>query len=399
MLTGNLVRVRHARNKLVPLYLDPADGAWVRTANQLLAVYRESEGRTRGEVEAELGDLAGEGPGQLVHQGLAKLLEDRCDFEVTSDLPPDKVREVVFRIAAVARKNPAQAFDRASAIAAAAAELRVEVAQIDHSLFADLYDEQRILKFANCTAEQLVDRYNVALAQAVLLRCIGLEVRVWNESPARFRQLFRTMKFHRLIGTIHPADGSSYIMKLDGPLSLFSSTQKYGLQLALFLPTLLLCKTFDMTAEILWGPEKKPKVFALSANDGLRSHLGDFGMHTPPELTALLANLAANPGAWTLNEEPHPILVDGTTWIPDFRLTHKKKEVFVELVGFWRKANVEQLYKRLKKSLPGQFVLVVSEQYRADDGDEFATGPEVYRYKRTPIAAEVLKVAAAVSAS
>jgi len=397
MLTGNLVRVRHARNKLVPLYLDRTDAAWLRTANQLLAVYRESEGRTRGEVETELGDLAQEGPGQLVHQGLAKLLEDRCEFEVAAEVPPDKVREVVFRLAATARKNPSQAFDRLSILTAASSQLGVDVVQIERSLFADLYDEQRILKFANCTAEQLLDRYNVALAQAVLLRCTGLEVRVWNESPARFRQLFRAMKFHRLIGTVHPADGSSYILKLDGPLSLFSSTQKYGLQLALFLPTLLLCKTFDMTAEILWGPEKKPKVFTLNATDNLRSHLGDFGMHTPAELTTLLANLTDKPGVWTLSDDPHPIQVDGATWIPDFRLSHKTKEVFVELVGFWRKANVEQLYKRLKKSLPGKFVLVVSEHYRADDGDEFASGPEVYRYKRTPIAAEVLKVAAAVS--
>ena len=28
-------------------------------------------------------------------------------------------------------------------------------------------------------------------------------------------------------------------LNLDGPMSLFSATQKYGLQLALFLPTLL----------------------------------------------------------------------------------------------------------------------------------------------------------------
>jgi len=402
MLTGKLVRVRTLKNKLVPLYLEPDDGAWLRTAQQLLAVYRDSSGRTRGEVEAELGELAGEGPGQLVQQGLAKLLEDRCDFEVTSDLPPDVVREATFRTAAIRRaewvksKTP---FDRLAVLQDVSTALGFSVELVEKALFADLYDEQRILKFDNCTAGQLLDRYNVALAQAVLLRCTGLEARVWNESPARFRQLFRALKFHRLIATVRPADGGSYVLKLDGPLSLFSSTQKYGLQLAMFLPTLLLCKTFDLSADILWGKEKKPRVFTLSAADGLRSHLGDFGMHVPAELRTLLANLAANPGDWAISEDPHPIPLDGATWVPDFLLTHtrKKKQVHVELVGFWRKAKVEQLYQRLKKAVPKQFVLIVSDQFRGDEGDEWASGPEVYRYKRTPIAAEVLKTAAAVA--
>src|SRR3954465_14846268 len=103
MLTGKLVRVRHARNKLVPLYLNPADEAWLGLADQLLLAYRAAPGRTRGEIEEELVDVVGEGPRALVHQGLAKLLEDRCDFEVTSDHPPEELREAVFRASALHR--------------------------------------------------------------------------------------------------------------------------------------------------------------------------------------------------------------------------------------------------------------------------------------------------------
>ena len=110
-----------------------------------------------------------------------------------------------------------------------------------------------MLTFDDITPEHLLNRYNVALAQAILLRCTAMEVRVWGETPARFRQLFRAVKFHRLICTIHEPAGNSYTLKLDGPLSLFSSTQKYGLQLALFLPTLLHCKAFDLKAERALG--------------------------------------------------------------------------------------------------------------------------------------------------
>jgi predicted nuclease of restriction endonuclease-like RecB superfamily len=226
-----------------------------------------------------------------------------------------------------------------------------------------------------------------------------MEVRVWNESPARFRQLFRAMKFRRLIGTIRPADGNSFKIQLDGPLSLFSSTQKYGLQLALFLPAILHCKAFDLQADLVWGAQRKAKVFTLSAADGLCSHLPDFGVHTPREIETFEKNFRNSVTDWLLSDEPNPIPVEDTMWVPDFTLTHTGtgRQVHVEILGFWRKVAIEAHYKRLKRALPGQFVLVVSEQYRADEGGEFATGDEVYRFKRTPIAAEVARLAAAVA--
>ena len=401
MLTGKLVRVRVAKNRLVPMYLPPQTAEWLDIAEELLFVFREASGRTRGELEADLGELIGEGPTQLVHQGLAKLLEDRCEFEVAANVPPDQVREAVFRIAAASRAEAVRTgatFDRAAVLATVGQELNIPPEQVDLALFADLKDEQRILKFDDCTPEQLLLRYNVGLAQAVLLRSTGMEVRVWGETPARYRQLFRAIKFHRLICAIRPADGNSYWLKLDGPLSLFSATQKYGLQLAMFLPALLHCRAFELKAEVRWGAEKKEKLFTLSATDGLRSFAPDWGMYVPKELDIFAENFRSNVKGWTISDDPHPIPVEGTTWVPDFTLTQTatQKSVHVEILGFWRKLDLESHYKRLKRAVPGQFVLVLSEQYRADEGGELATGPEVYRFKRTPIAAEVAKVAATV---
>ena len=399
MLTGKQVRVRHARNRLVPMYLDPTSDHWVGVAGRLLRVFRESAGRTRGELDEALADLVGDGPTQLVHQGLAKLLEDRCEFEVASDTPPDQLREHVFKASAEARAEAVKAkaaFDRVAVLEQVAAELALAPQQVEVGLFADLKDEQRITTFADCTPEFLVNRYNVALAQAILLRCTAMEVRVWGETPARFRQLFRQVKFHRLMCAITSDGGTGYTLRLDGPLSLFSSTQKYGLQLALFLPALLHCRAFDLRATVRWGADRKEKQFTLSGTDGLRSHLPDFGVYTPRELTMFEENFRTGVSDWLISTEPNPIPVEGTTWVPDFKLTHTAtgKEVFVELIGFWRKVDVLAQYKRLKRGLPGQFVLAISEAYRTDEDEEFALGEGVYRYKRTPIAAEVAKAAA-----
>ena len=399
MLTGKQVRVRVAGRKIVPRYLDVDDDQWVGVAEQLVEIYRQAEGRTRGEIEAEFAETFGNDPTQLVHQGLAKLLEDRCEYEVSATVTPEKVRESAFRLATVHRAKPGMLFDRDAVFQDVAEELGEPAELLQQALFADLRDEQRVLKFDDITAERLLHRYNVGLAQALLLRSTAMEVRIWDETPARFRKLFRLLKFHQLIHTIRNAGGNSYILTVDGPLSLFSSTQKYGMQLASFLPGLLHCKAFDLKAEVLWGPKKAEKTFTLKSMEGLRSHTADFGMFEPPAIKNFTANFRNGVAGWTLSDDPHPIPVEGTTWVPDVQLQHGPtgKIVNVEFVGYWRKLDVETHYKKLQRALPGAFILVISEQYKADDDTDLSLLDGVYRYKRTPIAAEVAKVAASVA--
>src|SRR5580704_7602606 len=100
MLTGKMVRVRFARDRIIPYYLDVNEVTWREVAERLLDLFRGQEGRTRGELEVDQQEAFGDDPGQLVHQGLAKLLEDRCEFEVVSGHPPEDLRAAVFRAAA-----------------------------------------------------------------------------------------------------------------------------------------------------------------------------------------------------------------------------------------------------------------------------------------------------------
>src|SRR5208337_2869183 len=152
MLTGKQVRVRYARQRIVPCYLDTNDASWQGIAEGLLGLFRAQQGCTRGELEDEVADSFGSDPQQLVHQGLAKLLEDRCEFEVVSSHPPDEVRDAVFAAAATARRqqtnsaNPQQMpilFDRTAVLRQVAADRQLTPEVIDQSLFADLKSEQR----------------------------------------------------------------------------------------------------------------------------------------------------------------------------------------------------------------------------------------------------------------
>jgi predicted nuclease of restriction endonuclease-like RecB superfamily len=401
MLTGKMVRVRYARDRILPCYLDAADPARREVAERLLGLFRGQEGRTRGELEEERREAFGDDPGQLVHQGLAKLLEDRCDFEVVSGHPPDKLREAVFLAAGAHRRGagapaaPRAAFDRSAVLGQVAGELGLPPEAVEHGLFADLKSEQRLVKFEDLSAERLLQRYNVALAQAVLLRATQLHVTVRGEPPQRYRQLLRRVKFHRLLCEVERLTPESYRLHLDGPLSLFSATQKYGLQLALFLPAVLLCRDFDLRAELRWGAQRRPKFFLLSSAEGLVSHYADSGMYVPPELRMFADLFRKRVANWEIHEETEVFPLGPGFWVPDFRLVHRasKKAVWLEVMGFWRRASAEQHLARLREQVRRPFLLAVSDQLHIDEAELADLPAGVHRFRTLPLPDEVARLA------
>jgi predicted nuclease of restriction endonuclease-like RecB superfamily len=397
MLTGKLVRVRYARDRIVPHYLDTDDAGWREVAERLLEMFRGQDGTTRGQLEEDQREAFGDDPGQLVHQGLAKLLEDRCEFETVSGHPPDELRPAVFRAAAEARAADA-AFDRIAVLRKVAAGFGVSPEVVEHGLFADLKSEQRLVRFADISAERLLQRYNVALAQAVLLRSTRVHVVIRQESPQRLRQLLRLVKFHRLVCEAEKISGGGVQLHLDGPLSLFSATNKYGLQLALFLPAVLLCKDFELKADLRWGPQKRPKVFSLTPRDGLVSHLPDLGGYVPPELGMFVELFRKRVATWDIVDETELLPLGSGFWVPDFRLVHRVSgfTVLLEVLGFWRKASAEKHLERLRAHIREPYLLAVSDQLHIEDAELEGLAAGIHRFRNMPLPEEVVRLAEAL---
>jgi hypothetical protein len=307
------------------------------------------------------------------------------------------VREKVFTAAAEQRKGlrhagRRSAFRRDLVLERAAEELKLDPQRVEAALFADLKDENRMLRFDDLTARRLIERYNVALAQAVLLRSVQVEADVRNEKPARYRQLFRHLKFHRLLYRVKGDMRAGYTFTIDGPLSLFSATNKYGLQMALFLPALLLCGDFRIRAELRWGPRREPRWFGLDSNDGLVSHYNDTGTYVPPEIQAFLDRFRQVVPGWEVAEATEIIpLGPDNVWVPDYRFTHRPTgtDVFVEILGFWKRSALDRLLRLLPEHGPPRYALVVSDRLKVDEGAlEELAGP-VLRFKEIPNATEL----------
>jgi hypothetical protein len=396
MLTGSLVRVRYVRNRIVPVYAAADDPNNVALAEQLLDIFRGQEWHSRSEIQDEIAAAFGEGPLSFLQQGLAKLLEDRCEFEVVAGHPPEKLREAVFAAAASARKSGP--LDRNAVLAAVAVDLSLSPQEVDGGLFADLKSEQRMVKFDPIGAEHLLQRYNEALAQSVLLKAVGVEVEIRREPPAKLRRLFRLIKFHRLVCDVESNGPDSYRLRLDGPLSLFTATQKYGLQLALFLPAILSCRDWELRAELRWGAERKPKVFNLSPADGLVSHLPEHGTYVPPELAMFAEQFRKKATDWRLHDESPVLPLGSGFWVPDFRLEHVAtgRTLYLEVLGFWRKSSAELHLKRLRAHAKEPFLVAVSDQLRIDDAEADSLPAGMVRFRQMPLPDEIAKRAAAI---
>jgi uncharacterized protein len=402
MLTGDMVRVKLARERVIPLYIDRGAERWIEAAESLLLLFREGIGMTRGEIASEIDALfGGGGKATQVYRGLAKVLEDRAEFEVVADVPPDVIREKVFSAAADYRRQigsgPAslrhrEAFRRDEILSTVAQELNIEPEAVATSLFADLRGENRLLSFNDMQAQWLIDRYNVGLAQAVLLRSVLVKVEVRNERPARYRQLFRKLKFHRLLYRVEGNMRDGYVVQIDGPLSLFSATTKYGLQVALFLPALLHCSDFRLDAELRWGPKRQPRSFLLESRDGLVSHQADTGTYAPVELTAFVERFRQVAPAWEITDCTDVIeLGPEGVWVPDYRLVHTSTntDVFVEVVGFWKRSSLERLTRLLPRYGPPRFVLAISDRLKVDEEVLQDLAVPILRFKEIPNAAEL----------
>jgi predicted nuclease of restriction endonuclease-like RecB superfamily len=399
MLTADLITARIVKGEVRPRYVTLDDPAALELARQVVAVFEAHVGQTRDALDNALAALLGEGTEFLLHRGLAKLLSDRATFEVKAPCEPALLRRRLFEESA--KVHPAvQVADavhkvtRDDIVARVAAELGVDAAAVTAAMYADLEGELVMTAGPDLAPDALLRRYNVALAQAVLLRATSLTIEIAPGDPARYRQLFRYVKFYRLMHAVEGRGESGYRITLDGPMSLFQLSQKYGLQLAEFLPALLLCAAWRATAEVRWGKEKRPMLLRLSSEQGLVSHYPDKGVYVTREEQFLLDRFADLDTPWTLERRAEVIDLGGRgVLIPELVMRHKKdrREALIDVMGFWRKEYLDARLALLREEGPKNLILLAPWRMRGDEGELSQTPAEVVFYKDVIPAKELIE--------
>ena len=369
MLTADLLRARVRKGAIRPEYVDASSVELLARAEELLTLFQQHENRRRGELDEALNDLVGDETEFAIVRGLCKLLHDRSTWETVAPIDPIELRRALFEASAAAhpvgtRPSKLHTTTRADVLASVAAELGVTVESVVDGMYGDLKTEQRLTRFRPMTAEALIHRYNLALAQGLLLRASEMHIDVDVDRPSALRQLFRWLKFHQLMHRTIKSD-SGWRITVDGPLSLFSQSQRYGLQMALFLPALLLADRWRVQADVEWRRPGNLLTLELSPADGLVTHLRNRGTYVTEEERWLTKRIDEHANSWKVSRRAKVVDLGGEdVLVPDFTVecTETGRVAIVEVVGFWRRSYLERRVDVLRRRGPTNLVLCISRK-------------------------------------
>lgn len=411
MLTAELASVRRYKGEL---RLVPLDGPLRERALELamgyVAAAEEHVGRTRDELDEALAAAEGEldGPRERrLADGLRKLVEDRCEFDGGEGEEAEALRGELFLAAAAARRalGEGERFERQGLVEAAARARGLSVEELERLLYSDLRGAHRLRALRRISPRALVDGYDLAQAQAVLLRAVRVVAEVRCRAPGAYRALFHKLKFLRLLHAIEAVAANDeapagYRITIDGPLSLFESVTKYGLQLALALPAIAACASWSLDAELRWGKARESLRFRLRGADeavvseaaAIAAEEGGGAARLSDEVAVLLDELRALDSGWKVEPAREILELPGVgLCVPDLRFEQGKRVVHVEVLGYWSREAVWRRVELCERGLRERVVFAVGRHLRVGEAalDDELPGA-LYVYKRTMRAKEVL---------
>jgi predicted nuclease of restriction endonuclease-like RecB superfamily len=280
---------------------------------------------------------------------------------------------------------------------AVAYDLGVSLKKCYRGMYVDLEDNKRLVQIGTRTADQyasdgnaststttltdssdaeyehtdltvdwLLTRYHLALAQAVLYDATEMRVRVWDH----FGTVFSYVMLFGLVHRIYPIDidgervpstdqAAGHEAVLDGPASLFSKSQKYGIRMANFLPALPLCDRWEMVAEILVDETtEETRQLELDHTDGLDSHYSANDRFDSDVERTLARKWERANTEWVLVREDDVFYLGAEVMIPDFAIEHPDgRRAILEIVGFWTPEYLDTKLEKIREVEAGHLTL------------------------------------------
>jgi predicted nuclease of restriction endonuclease-like RecB superfamily len=377
MLRSEHVIARLSRGRLVPHQLSKEDPRALEAAAELCEVYADHVGSLRSRLveelaarEEELGPRLDPRRGFRIVRALSKLLEERATWTSPTAADPYTIRTRIFGLAAALPEPPAAepgllgAPTREDVLSQVAAETGIEDPAT--LMYADRQGAQLLEGFEEPSPEELIARYNVAQVQGVLYAARELVVDLREGADARL--VFHYVKLLGLIYALEPIP-RGYRLRLDGPLSIFGATRKYGLRLAKFLPGLLLTSPWKLSATVEWK-DREVYLELDSETSDLESHyLGPREEHEADPVREAFVRAwerTKDTGEWELEAGAGVLTFPEkrTALVPDFTLKRAGERVPLEVLGFWSERNLVERVALLREARKrGHRVLVaVSEK-------------------------------------
>jgi len=415
VLTTDLARSRTSEDTITPLFIDTDEQRYRDTARELIQIFEEYLGESKGELEETIDQLTIADTDYKIVQGLAKLLTDECEFETIAPIEPREIRRRLFENAnesypIVRQPSLGEDTQKLEVYSSVADQLGISLEECYRGMYADLEENKRLVRFGHrvsdeyegaaesttstrltgdseesyaedsITVDWLLTRYNLALAQAVLYGATEMRVRVWDS----FATVFSYVKLFGLMHRLYPIDDNGnrvastdaadgYEARLDGAASLFSQSRKYGIRMANFLPALPLCDRWEMEADILdddSGSPSRTLSFELDHTEELSSHYSaqsDFDSDVERTLAQKWERANTD---WELVREDDVLDLGAEVMLPDFAVEHPDgRRVLFEIVGFWTPEYLDEKLGKIRDASRDNLIVAVSERLDCSSED------------------------------
>lgn len=387
MLTADHVRAfrRNGELKLSSWRGDARERAETLAASYLV-IAEDQVGATRGELMEAFDDIPVGAREKRIADGLKKLVLDRCEFELNAPIDPPTLRQEVFELAAIRRSESEdlESFSREAVLEEVAAKHEVDAAEIERLLYADLKKAHRLLSFDPVSPETLMRLYDDGQLQGVLLKAEKVKVELECASPAAYRQLFRKLKFHRLLYSVEALE-KGYRLTIEGPFAMFSSSTKYGLQLAMIVPAIRACQKWVIEATVRWGKDRSRVTFkaagkltkktaqkAAAAIDESDEEL--LRQQLPDDVAKLLGKFEERFATGKSKWEPQLCgdlfhLPGVGVVVPDLLFTRSTDgiTIYLEVLSFWSRSAVWKRVELVEKGLEAPVLFAVPSRLRVSE--------------------------------
>jgi len=332
-------------------------------AGRVIEVFRNNVGRRKGEMMEKLRTLEDEGFDYRFVRGLFALLERRSVFKSDAPIDPAEARMMVFQKASDVRVVDVE--QRGRVIQEVSAKLGIHAEALEKVLYSDVEEELILKDFSPISPDALLKSYNLSITQTMLFRSLKLEFTV----SGNWKSIFRSIKWLGLMYAVERED-DSYKVTVDGPLSLFKMTDRYGTALAKLLLTVIESGYWRIKADVLGRNKDRIYTFKLTSDEmkGLIESTGS--EDTPSKQTydssveeRFAKTFNAYGSGWVLEREPEPLPVGRHVLIPDFRFTKYNMKVYLEIVGFWTPDYLERKIAKLETVEDVDLIVAVNEKY------------------------------------
>ncbi len=372
MLTRTMAISTIEYGRIIPDRLNQhSDAHYLSLAKAMCDIYTHGIGKTRRALHREVHQFLLDSPDCLPRRAEAfcKLLDEVSEYDRDARGAAAKLRRTIFRLAA--SHHPL--VDRADTLFEREAQLvKQEIASqlnepwpsIQKRLFKDVIDFHELKAFRGFSQpRQLLSRYNVAQTQVALFNATRLVVR----ARADFKLVLRYAKLARLMHRLRKTDWG-YEFEFDGPASLLQHTHRYGVAMAKFLPGLLACRDWSLSASIQLPRWRSSVTLELDSRSGLSSHAAAGIEYDSKIEEAFSAKWLTTPATspWQLHRETEILHCGQSVFLPDFVFQHPDgRRILLEIIGFWTPEYLRHKQEVLSQFRNERIILAVAHSIRS----------------------------------